>query len=241
MRSILELGSPKSRVPAILQVPETKEPVGAALLLHGFTARKEEMADLIGRALLARNIATITPDLPLHGERAGGLERLSLENPMGLVLNWRLALREATECIDYLSALPAVDPARIGVVGYSLGSYLSIFVAAEDPRVQSVALVAGGDLPTRTPFAAVVRTIADPMRAVRRLAGRPLLMVNGTRDRTILPEQATTLFGAAKEPKELRWYDGPHWPPRTVVDDVAVWMAQRLSTSSSGRPAQRLA
>ncbi len=241
MRSTVELGNEKNRVPAILQVPETNEPVGAALLLHGFTARKEEMADLVGRALLARNIATITPDLPLHGERAGGLERLSLENPMGLIMSWRLALHEATKCIDYLSALPAVDPSCVGVVGYSLGSYLSIFVAADDPRVRSVALVAGGDLPARTPFAAVVRTIADPMRAVRRIGGRPLLMVNGTRDRTILPEQATTLFGAAKEPKELRWYDGPHWPPRPVVDDVAAWMAQRLATRSSGRPAQRLA
>jgi fermentation-respiration switch protein FrsA (DUF1100 family) len=65
--------------------------------------------------------------------------------------------------------------------------------------------------------------------------------VNGTRDRTILPEQAATLFAAAKEPKELRWYDGPHWPPRHVVDDVAAWMAQQLSSRSSGRPAQRLA
>lgn len=241
MRSTVELGNRNNRVPAILQVPDAREPVGAALLLHGFTARKEEMADLIGRALLARNIATITPDLPLHGERAGGLERLSLENPMGLVMNWRLALSEATECIDYLAALPSIDPTCIGVVGYSLGSYLSIFVAADDPRVRSVALVAGGDLPARTPFAAVVRTIADPMRAVRRIGGRPLLMVNGRRDRTILPEQADKLFAAAEEPKELRWYDGPHWPPRPVVDDVAAWMADRLSTRATPRQAQRLA
>lgn len=241
MRSTVELGNEKSRVPAILQVPEAREPVGAALLLHGFTARKEEMADLIGSALLARNVATITPDLPLHGERADGLERLSLENPMGLIMNWRLALREATECIDYLAALPAVDPMRIGVVGFSLGSYLSLFVAADDPRVRAAALVAGGDLPARTPFAAVVRTIADPMRAVRRIAGRPLLMVNGKRDRTILPEQAEKLFGAAEEPKEIRWYDGPHWPPRPVADDVTAWMAKRLAAHPVSSQAQRFA
>ena len=237
MRSMIELGEGQDRVPAILQVPDAAQPVGAVLLLHGFTARKEEMADSIGRALAARGVASIAPDLPLHGARAGGLERMSLENPVALVTNWRLALREAARCVDYLSALPAVDASRIGVIGYSLGAYLSIFVAAANPSIQPVALVAGGDLPARTPFAALVRTVADPRRAVRELAGRPLFMMNGTRDRLILPEQATALFEAAAEPKELRWYEGPHWPPHGVIAEVADWVAQRIAPSSEMRRA----
>jgi hypothetical protein len=53
-------------------------------------------------------------------------------------------------------------------------------------------------------------------------------MMNGKRDRLILPEQAQILFDAACEPKELRWYDGPHWPPGNVVDDVADWVTIQL-------------
>src|SRR3712207_7671979 len=45
----------------------------------------------------------------------------------------------------------------------------------------------GGDLPANTPFASVVRTVADPLRAVRAIAGRPLLMVHGRSDRTVTP------------------------------------------------------
>jgi len=144
-----------------------------------------------------------------------------------------LALRESALAIDHIVGLSGVDPQRIGILGFSLGSYLSIFVAGKDPRITSIALVAGGDLPARTPFASLVRTVADPIRAVKALAGRPLLMMDGTRDRMILPDQARALFAAAAEPKELRWYEGGHHPPRSAVDDAAQWMASRLEARPS--------
>ena len=63
--------------------------------------------------------------------------------------------------------------------------------------MRAVVVAAGGDLPAGTPFTALARTVADPLRAVRRLRGRPLLVVHGRRDRTVLPEQAERLFAAA--------------------------------------------
>ena len=41
-------------VPAIFQLPSSDESLPAVLLLHGFSSRKEQMADSIGRALAAR-------------------------------------------------------------------------------------------------------------------------------------------------------------------------------------------
>jgi surfactin synthase thioesterase subunit len=58
-------------------------------------------------------------------------------------------------------------------------------------------------------------------------------MINGRYDRTIRPEQARALFEAAGEPKELRWYDGGHWPPQSAVDQVAEWLAERLAGKTS--------
>lgn len=234
MQSTVQLDSgTRERVPAILHLPEGSGQVPAALLLHGFTARKEEISDSIGVALARRGVASLAPDLPVHGERLRGLPGMSLSDPIALVRNWRLALREAHAGIRYLAEHVGVDPSRVGIIGYSLGAFLSSFVAAFNPRVQAIALVCGGDLPARTPFASLVRTVADPRRAVRELAGRPLLMMNGKRDTLILPEQAQVLFDAAKDPKELRWYDGPHWPPGTVADDVADWMVNRLAECPS--------
>jgi len=101
-----------------------------------------------------------------------------------------------------------------------------------------VALASGGDLPAETPFASVVRAAADPLRAVRKLAGRPLLMVNGRLDRTIKASQAERLFAAAGDPKEMRWYNGGHWPPPSEVEFAAEWLAGRLRR---GRSAERRA
>ena len=215
-------------VPSILQLPRSSERVPGVVLLHGFSSRKERMADSIGRALVERGVASLAIDLPLHGTRDGGLEGLSLRNPLDLVQKWKLAVGEANAAIRYLSDQPAIDPGRLAVAGYSLGAYLAVIVASDAPHVRAVALAAGGDLPETTPFAALVRTFADPRKAVRALAGRPLLMVNGRFDRTIQPAQARALFDAAGEPKEIHWYDGGHWPPPAAIEIVADWLTARL-------------
>jgi uncharacterized protein len=223
------------QVPGLLLLPTARQPRPAALLLHGYSSRKERMSEVIGMSLLRRGIASLAIDLPLHGERYGEVESLSYRNPFELVQRWRLAVSEARLGLRFLAQHPAVDGDRLALVGYSLGSFLGTIVAAQEPLVRAVVLAAGGDLPARLPFAAVVRTIADPLRAVRKLAGRPLLMVNGRFDRTVTADQAQRLFDIAQEPKELRWYAGGHWPPANEVDAVAVWMERQLSVVGARR------
>jgi len=218
-------------VPAILKLPAVR-PAPGVLLIHGFTSRKEAMADSFGRALAVHGVASLAIDLPLHGAREGGIEGMSLRNPLALVEKWRLAVKETSSAVRYLAGHSAIDPRRIGLGGYSLGAFIGVIVAAESPLVRAIALAAGGDLPEATPFASIVRAIADPLRAVRRLAGRPLLMVNGKHDRTIRPEQANALFAAAGEPKEQRWYDAGHWPPARAITDAADWLAAHLGESA---------
>jgi len=229
LRESLSVRDGGELIPALLQMPRATASVPAVLLLHGFSSRKERMADTIGRSLARLGIAALSIDLPLHGAREEGMEGLSLRNPLALVQKWRLAIREADAAIEYLRSRADVDPRRIGLGGYSLGAYLGVTVASRNTHVTALVLAAGGDLPERTPFASIVRSIADPRRAVRAFAGRPLLMINGRYDRTIRPEQACALFDAAGEQKELRWYDGGHWPPQHAVDQVADWLAATFS------------
>jgi len=218
-------------VPAILQIPSSDEPVPGVLLLHGFSSRKERMADSIGRALAARRVASLAIDLPLHGARDAGFEGISFQNPVAVIDKWRRAVREAHASLAYLEAHADVDGRRIGIAGYSLGSYLATSVASDNMLAQAIALAAGGDLPPQMPFAPIVRSLVDPLREVRKLSGRPLFMINGRFDRTILPEQARSLFDAAAEPKELHWYDGGHWPPQSAIDSVADWFAETLTST----------
>ena len=135
--------------------------------------------------------------------------------------------------MEWLSEQAEVDAGRLGVLGYSLGGFLALMTAADEPALRVVALAAAGDLPDEVPYAKLVRGVVDPLRAVRRLTGRPLLLVNGRRDTTTRPAQAERLFAAAGEPKTMLWYDGGHWPPAAAIEDTARWMADRLGTAKA--------
>ena len=225
---LLDLVHGSERVPATFLVPRGAGPAPAALLLHGFSSSKERMAQSVGRALQQRGVASLALDLPFHGERDGGRDAVPYRNPLALVAAWTSAVREARAAVAWLAAQQEVDAERIGVLGYSLGGFLALMTASEEPLLKVVALAAAGDLPDTTPYLALVRRAVDPLRAARRLKGRPLLLVNGRRDTTTRPAQAERLFAHAEEPKELRWYEGGHWPPPSAIEDAAAWTAERL-------------
>jgi uncharacterized protein len=228
-RMTLELPLVGQMVPAILLLPADVARPPAALLLHGYGSRKEQMADAVGRALLEHGIASLAIDLPLHGERERTVEIDAVRNPLVLVSQWRIALAECGAALEWMAEEETLDGNRLALAGYSMGSFIGVMVAASSDHVKALVLAAGGDLPEGTPFTRLVRTIANPIAAVRRLNGRPLLMIHGKRDRTVRPEQATRLFEAAAEPKELRWYDAGHWLPDTATEDAAAWLKTQLS------------
>lgn len=231
----LDLVRGRETVPALWLTPDSDEPAPVALLLHGFSSSKERMTQSVGRALLERGVSSLALDLPFHGAReTGALPK----NPLALVGAWKTAVAESRAAVDWLTWQRETNAARIGVVGYSLGGFLALMTAAEEDRLRVVALAAAGDLPDKTPYAALVRGLVDPLRAARRLEGRPLLLVNGRRDMTTRAAQAERLFDAAGEPKTMLWYDGGHWPPQNVIDRAAAWTAERLSELGGARARQ---
>ncbi len=195
------------------------------------------MAGGVGREPAAARLASLSIDLPLHGTRHDPLQAQSARNPLAIFGLWRQAVRECRLAFGYLGARPEIDRGCRGVAGYSLGSFLAVQLAAEEKGVRAVCLAAGGDLPDGTPLAAVARAFADPMRAVRELDGRPLLMVHGKNDRTVTPAQAKRLFEAAHEPKELRWWPAGHRLPPDAIDYAADWLVARLGTPEEHRAA----
>jgi len=226
--------SASSPVPGLLRLPAATDRAPAALLLHGYASRKEDMADSVGDALLPLGIASLSIDLPLHGERADPFELRSIRNPLEFVARWRTAIEEASLALRFLSARAEIDRDRLALVGYSLGSYLSLAVAERDRAPRAVVLAAGGDLPD-FPFASLIRTVADPLAGVRSLNGRPLLMVHGRRDRTIPPALAERLFAAAPEPKEIQWWEAGHYLPDEAVRSAARWLATALRSRPEPR------
>jgi fermentation-respiration switch protein FrsA (DUF1100 family) len=233
-RITLEFHAGGEAIPGILLLPRDPVPAPGVLLLHGYSSRKEHVSEGVGGSLMRHGIASLAIDLPLHGTRGDPLQAQAARNPLALMGIWRQALKEARLALGYLRARKEIDRDCTAVAGYSLGSFLAVLTAAEDPAVRAVVLAAGGDLPAGTPLSAVARTVADPIRAVRKLRGRPLLMVHGTGDRTMKPEQAQRLFDAAGEPKELRWWNAGHILPAPAIDYAAEWLRERLAGKVNG-------
>lgn len=228
-RSVITLAvAGRSSIPAVVLTPRV-ENAPAALLLHGYGASKEQMSDSIGMALLSEGVGSVSIDLPLHGDRPERLSLADAANPRKIIAGWREGVADCIAAFDHLAERNDFDATRLGVVGYSMGSFLGVLTASVQARARAVVLAAGGDLPKTVPFEGLIRKVVDPIEAVRQLKGRPLLMIHGRRDRTVRPAQAEALFEAASEPKELRWYDCGHWLTDDAIADAARWLAARLS------------
>ena len=223
---LIELGG--ADVPSLMLRPESDTPVPGVLLLHGYSSSKEVLSNTMGAALAAHGIASLSFDLPMHGTRDDEMFEEARTNPFGLLQHWKRALVESKDAIEWLIAHEAIDPLRIGVVGYSLGSYIGLQTAASEKRVKCVVVAAGGDLP-ETPWTSMVRMVTDPLTAAKLLKTRPLLVLHGTNDRTIRRQQAQTLFDAALEPKELKWYESGHILPPAAGGDAAEWLVKQFA------------
>ena len=121
---------PDRRVHAWLARPaKPAGKVGAVLALHGHGGSGEQVVRgssyyWYGRELIGKGYVVIAPDIGQH----------TLQHT-----NWSLMGErtwDALRCIDYMLALPEVDPQRLAVAGLSLGGETTMYVAALEPRVK---------------------------------------------------------------------------------------------------------
>ncbi len=154
----------------------------------------------------------------------------------GAVTLGALESRDLALLVDNLSGRTDVDGHRIGVLGVSLGGSVSIMAAAVDQRIRAVvddcgfsdaqhvvnaSFSAFTGVPTGL-FAGPVLLLAQwrtgisirdisPVSVVSRIAPRPLLIIHGTADRFVTPDNSIRLYAAARFPKTLWWVSGaPH-------------------------------
>ncbi|MBC8137412.1 MAG: acetylxylan esterase [Fibrella sp.] len=230
-------GAENATVPALLTIPGNGRGKGrqypAVVLIHGLSSRKEDTL-LLAVAFARRGYATLSIDLPVHGERrlkdGRTIADLTLEETRRV---GAISVADLRRGVDFLSTRSDIDRSRLGCVGISLGGIFGGVFAGVEKRVKSVALwSAGGDWGTllsesRHPFAlkrrekgslpdseTVEKTLrdVDPLTHIASLAPRPLLLLAGTDDYVVPNECTDALFDAAREPKELARYPGGHIP-----------------------------
>jgi dienelactone hydrolase len=91
-------------------------------------------------AFAKMGIACLAIDHWCFGERSGRKESVTFKSMLwkGQVM-WGMMVYDSLRALDYLESRPDTDSNRIGAVGMSMGSTMSIWVAALDTRIKTCA------------------------------------------------------------------------------------------------------
>lgn len=217
---------------------------GAVLLLHGFPGvqQNEDFAYELCRLGLSAF-------LPRYRGCWGSAGEFSVS---GLLDDVKTAYR-------LLRRYPHVDPRRTAILGFSVGGWLALRLAAE-VRPAAVAAVApavpwkgfSGDAAYLRrnakvlkiePVQAILREYLETARTappegyVPRIAPSPILFVHGLKDRLVPPASTRALCALAGQPKSLLELEeeGHEFcsDRRNVVSRVCGWLAARLGCAEA--------
>ena len=222
-------------VPGYLALPKNRTgPFPVVLLLHGLTGSKEDWWDErtpasggnATMALLSAGYAVAMLDVQYHGERVV-YNNYEDFGPMVMLRHDSNRYREMFvqtvvdyRCLlDYLSQRKEIDSTRIGAFGYSLGGMMTFALTGVDARVK-VAVAA-----SPPPFQReLVRAAVAPQNFAPAIAGRPFLLMAGTKDGDNMVAEATALNGMiASKTKELRFFDSGHMLPPAFIEVGVEW------------------
>jgi dienelactone hydrolase len=252
-----------------LYVPMGSGPHPAAVVLHGLFAMADARFERSLALTLARSGYVVAfMDLPFHRRRTpsgssnGGLFiHADLDRTRANV--WQAA-SDASALARWLQGRPDVDPRKVGMVGVSMGGFITHLVMGLNSRIQSgVTFVAGGDVAgllwkSNAGVARVVRkrlTDAgiDREETARRLAEveptayaacngpRSVLLVNATDDLIVPRSSADAMARALKSPPQL-WLSTNHFGIVLFPDRLGRLTRDYLDDTLNGRefPRSRL-
>lgn len=155
---------------------------------------------------------------------------------------------------DFLS-LKNVDTSRVILVGYSFGAPFLPAVMHLDRRYKVAAMLYGGgrldelighNLDTGfKPLNRIAGAVAgsllapmEPLRHIKAISPRPLIMIQGAYDEFMPPHLAQELFEHAEEPKEIIWLETGHMMPwkKEIINQVIITLRKWLEQTGHLSP-----
>lgn len=251
------------RVPAIVYQPaHLAGKVPAIVVVAGHGGDKTTWYEIYAGLLYASAGAVVVTYDPigegernahhLHDARAHDTDLPGMQSPARL---GGLMVGDVSQAVSYALSLPQVDPRRIAVLGYSMGSFHSSLAAGLDPRIHYLVLSGGGDLDGNGgswdsskkvmcqggPYQAlsVLPDKAAILYTLHQRVGETLLL-NGEEDNLLAaPHHGPSFFadlnnrihalGGRDLPGiDARFYPGVGHRPSWVNRDAAKWLNARL-------------
>ncbi|HEX2340989.1 MAG TPA: hypothetical protein VHI98_10965 [Vicinamibacterales bacterium] len=150
-------------------------------------------------------------------------------------------VKDLRRALDVLLAQPAVDPARVAYVGHDFGAMYGVLAASVDPRIRLFVFMAGTrsfsdwfllgepklEGEARQKFIDRLAPL-DPIAALPKLNGIPLLFQFATDDRYVPRATAGALAAAAPGKPDVRTYKAEHELNAEATRDRIEWLKKRL-------------
>jgi len=168
----------------IVLKPEGQGPFPGVLISHGLGGNAEGFGMPKAREMVKWGLVCIACDYSHAGVPGKKLDKqgegrrtfgASEEN-----------LRRASKCLDILAGLPEVDAKKLCAYGHSMGGFVTIGLAAKEPQRLVAAAVSGSGIAPREGFAAPSAAAAGKIKT-------PLVMLHGSLDNTVRPDQSLAL------------------------------------------------
>jgi dienelactone hydrolase len=224
-------GPDGEKVTGLYERPKKEGVYPCLLMLHGWTSKKEDMAQWIGSEILDQRMAFLALDAPKHGERKAADGKLDFAKMWrGITIE---GIRDYRMAILWLADRKDVDAKHIGLLGYSMGAMMGSIFCGVDNRVQAAVLCVGGDLfrNSAATLPEATRTAAEaisPSLYIGHISPRPVLLLNGKMDKTVSEAASTALFKAAREPKQQMLFESGHILPKEALVTGVKWIAEKL-------------
>ena len=218
------------RVSGIVVHPRFTRPGAAGVIfMHGSGGTRADFLDEAVK-LAEKGAVALTIDSPWARSTRPDVQAGYADDPT----TKRLLIRNVQDLrrgLDVLVQRYEVDPARLAVVGYSMGVQAAGLASALDPRVRAVVLMAGRAHPSGRATDTASRRVFGPYDTVRfvgQLAPAHVLLQGGTKDDVIGRPEMVALHSATSEPKELRWYPAGHGLGFRAQRERLAWLSTEL-------------
>jgi esterase/lipase len=148
-QSAIDTGySKNSLITGDYYVPNTRNPVPLAILVHGMGDYSMIPCRMLARSLVQKNIACFVPYLTIHSKRLP-LE-LKPHMPYLTPEEWynvyRTSVVDIRQVIDWAVTRQEIDAKKLFISGISFGGFVSSIVMGMDKRVKAgVLIVTGGN------------------------------------------------------------------------------------------------
>ncbi|MFH2012151.1 MAG: alpha/beta fold hydrolase [Pseudomonadota bacterium] len=194
----------------------------AICMCHGIPGRIKDPTDrgykLLAERFCMEGFAVLIFNFRGTGESDGNFD----------ILGWT---HDLTAMIDFFFDYPGVDKKRFSLLGFSGGAAVSVYVTANDPRISSLVTCACpselrdisktediilflnqsreiGIIRDKNYPPSIEEWIAgfneiNPIKWVKRISPRPMLIIHGADDELVNVSHAKRLYEKAKAPKDI--------------------------------------